>query len=111
MSTQPHLEARVSALERRQINTDTRIEEVTGEITNSVKQISNDIADSFKQMSDYQGKTENLMDARFDKIEATMATKEDITRIETSMTAMETRILDAFRQLLTTINTQRPPTE
>jgi len=111
MSTYPSLEARVSALERRQINTDARIEEVTGEMTNSVKQISNDIANSFKQMSDYQGKTENLIEARFDKIEAIMATKEDITRIETSMVAMEARILDAFRQLLTTINPQRPPKE
>ncbi len=72
-----------------------------------------DMKDSFGQLAEYQGKTEHLIDARFDKIEerlnnieTTMATKEDITEIRSTMAAMEARILDAFRQLLTTISPQ-----
>jgi hypothetical protein len=42
--------------------------------------------------------TKEIVEDRFDKIEA-------------NMIAMETRILEAFKQLIVTINTQRPPSE
>lgn len=99
MSIQPRLEARVSAQERRQLNIDARIEELSEDITNS-----------FKHLSEHLGKIEATMvtkedlaaiETRIDKIEATMATKEDLT-------AMENRILDAFKQMLTMINPQNP---
>ncbi len=142
MSIRPRLEARVSAQERRQINLDARIEE-----------LAEDMAGSFKQLSEYFGKIEE----RFDKIETTMATKEDLAmmatkedlammatkedlatmatkedlatmamKIETTMatkdelatmatkddlTTTETRILDAFKQMLTLISPQSPPSQ
>lgn len=106
MSTQPRLEARVSALERRQTNTETHVEEVNGEITAEIKQLARSIEASFKQASDYDTAVEKQIDTQFNqvntrlnKIETTMATKEDLA-------AMETRILDAFRQLLATIKPQ-----
>jgi chaperonin cofactor prefoldin len=109
MSTHPRIEARVSALERRQTNLETHVEELSDDLTTSVKRLYDDMTASFKQLVAYQIHTEQQIDARFekienrlDKIEATMATKED-------MTAMESRILDAFQQLITTINQQNPP--
>ena len=111
MNIYPRIESRVSAQERRQLALDARIEE-----------LSEDMTASFKQLAGYQIKTEQQIDTRFDKIEnrldkiegrldkiegrldkieTTMATKEDLA-------AMENRILDVFKQLLTTINTQHP---
>jgi hypothetical protein len=49
----------------------------------------------------------NAVDTRLDKIEtkiATLATKEDVT-------ALEKRVLDAFQQLVTVIDTRLPPQE
>jgi DNA repair exonuclease SbcCD ATPase subunit len=113
------LEARVSAQERMQTALHARIEE-----------LSQDVTASFRQLADYQIQTEHQIDARFDKvdarfdkvdarfdkvdarfdkvearvvaIEANMATKED-------MTTMEGRMLDAFKQLLTVIDSRLPP--
>ncbi len=109
MSTHPRLEARVSALERRQINTETHIEEVTGEITASVKQLSEDMAASFKQLSEdmaasfkqlseYLTKTEESTEERFSKIETDITNiKEDIIDVKTTLkqhTVLLTQILE-----------------
>jgi len=111
MSTHPSLESRVKALEHRQYSLETHTEELANGIATSVKHLSADMTASFKQLAEYQIKTEgqidtrfNLVDARLDRIEATMATKEDLA-------AMENRILDAFKQLIATINIQRPPSQ
>ena len=139
MSTHPRLESRVSVLERRQNTLEALIEELSEDAAASFKQIdtrfnqvdtrveglSKDMTASFKQLADYQVQTErqidtrfNQVDARLDKIEnrldgvekdvadikADMATKND-------MAAMENRILDAFKQLIATVNPQRPPSE
>jgi hypothetical protein len=118
MSTHPRIESRVSAQERRQLILDARIEE-----------LSEDMTASFNQLSEYLGKIED----RFDTIEkdmaeikTTMVTKEDLAEIKTTMAtkedlatmatkeelaAMENRILGAFKQLLVTINPQRPPSQ
>jgi chromosome segregation ATPase len=122
MSTHPRLEARVSALERRQLNLETHVEELADDITASIKHLSDDMTASFKQLAAYQIETEHRIDTRFnkienrlDKIEATMATKDDLatlsTNIKNDMTAMEGRILDAFKQVLATINLPHPSTE
>jgi hypothetical protein len=83
----PGLEARLSAQERRQLHADARIEEIGAEMS-----------ESFKQLALH--------------IDTTMASKEDLAAMEMrnqiALTAMETRILDAFKQLLTTIS---PPPE
>ena len=78
MSTHPRIESRVSAQERRQLILDARIEE-----------LSEDMTASFKQLSEYLGKIED----RFDKIEATMATKEDLATMATKedLAAMATK--------------------
>jgi chromosome segregation ATPase len=123
MSIHPRLESRVSALERRQLSLEIRVEELADDITTGLKQLSDDMTASFKQLEDYQIQTEhqidirfneidarfNQVDARFNKIEndiaaikATMATKDDLA-------TTENRLLDAFQQLITMINPQRPP--
>jgi hypothetical protein len=113
MSIQPRLEARVSAQERRQLNIDARIEE-----------LSEDITDSFKHLSEHLGKIETVMMTKTDL--AGMATKEDLAALETRMqeniatlekrmqentATLETRMLDAFQQLVTIIDTRLPPLE
>jgi BMFP domain-containing protein YqiC len=77
------LEARVSALEQRQTNTEIRIEEVFKEMTNSIaqladkmeagfKNIHDDMEESFKQFTEYLMKTEEETEKRFNKIETTL---------------------------------------
>jgi uncharacterized coiled-coil protein SlyX len=94
----PRLEARVGAQERMVTILNARIEE-----------LSQDMTASFRELADYQVQTERKMAARFDKIDAdmvniraNMVTKED-------MSAMETRILDSFKQLIAMIDTRLPP--
>src|SRR5438094_132965 len=124
MSTYPRLEARVSALERQQTILNARIEEVTENMTTSIKHLSDDMTASFKQLVEYHIRTEeqidtrfNQVDARFNKVEndiadirATMATKEDLEAVATDiratmatkedLAAMENRILDTLKQML-----------
>jgi len=52
------------------------------------------------------------MDLRFDKIEADISTvKAEIGSVKTDMAAMESRILGAFQQLVTIIDTRLPAQE
>lgn len=122
MNVYPRVEARVSALERQQVQINARFEEVTEDMATGFKQISADIEASFKQFTEYLTKSEEQGERRFnkiegrldkiegrlDKIETTMATKEDLVAMATKedLVAVETRILDAFKQLITTINHQ-----
>jgi len=123
MSAYPRFEARISALERRQINTDARVEEVDENTAASVKQLTEDMETSFKQLTDYLIKN---VEADITDIKATMATKADITDIKATMATkaditdikgeitnvkaemvtMENRILEAFKQMLTTLKLQ-----
>ena len=91
MSTYPRLEARVSALERRQINTDARVEEIAEDITTNFKHLSRDMEASFKQLTEYLDKTEKQTEERFNKIET------DIIDVKTTLqehTALLTQILE-----------------
>ncbi len=91
MSTQPRLEARVSAQERRQINLDARVEEIAEDISTNFKQISRDIEASFKQFTEYLAKIEEQTEERFNKIET------DIIDVKTTLkqqTALLTQILE-----------------
>ncbi len=115
MNIYPRPEARLSALERQQVQTNARFEEVIEDMSTGFKRITTDIEASFKQFTEYSAKTEEQIERRFDKIEerldkieAAMATKDDLTGMATKddLVAVETRILDAFRQLTTTINIQ-----
>ncbi len=99
MSTQlPRLEARISAQEHLTVMLHARIEE-----------LAQDMSASFDKLAKYQIETEHTIEARFDKIEAQMATKEDIATLEARITNMEGRILDAFKQLVAMIDTRLPP--
>ena len=128
MTTFPPLEARVSALERRQMNTDARIEEVTEKMTTSInnltvdiKNLSDTIIVSFRHLTAYQVETERQIDTRFnqvgtrfDKVEArldAMDTRFDkvearLDKIETRLDGMDTRFnkieatLDGHAQIL-----------
>ena len=136
MNAQP----RLSALERRQTNLETRVEEIAQDLEAKHKHLYNDMSASFNQITEYFIQIESRLDtiepaivtieSRLDTIESTMATKddlkgmatkEDITAIESTMATkddlkgmatkeelsnMETRILNAFNQLVNTIRPQ-----
>jgi hypothetical protein len=81
-----------------------------------IEELSQDVTGSFHQLADYQIQTErkieerfNQVEARLDRIEATMATKEDIASVRAEMNAMEGRVLDAFKQLVAMIDSRLPP--
>ena len=102
MNTQPGLDARLSAQECRQIHTDARIEELATEM-----------ATSFKQLGIYLDTNMATKEEMAD-IKATMATREDLaaTATKEDLAAMETRILDAFKQMLAmVVNPQHPHSE
>jgi len=116
---------------------DTRFNQVDARVT----ELSRDMSASFKQLVEYHIQQENQIDTRFnqvdarlDKIEnrldrvekdvadikgdivdikASMATKEDLAGMASKedLAALENRILDAFKQLIATVNPQRPPSE
>jgi hypothetical protein len=105
MSTElPRLEARIGAQERMTTILHARIEE-----------LSQDMSASFRQLVEYQIQTERKIDTRFDKLEADvagvrvdMATKADLASVRADMASMETRILDAFKQLIALVDSRLP---
>jgi chromosome segregation ATPase len=117
----PTQEERIAALERTTREHRSVLQTFTYELTSlkgqinvqgdAIQELKGDMTDSFKELAAYMSQTEKQLDTRFNKIEATMATKEDITSLKNEMTAMESRILDAFKQLVTIISTQQPPKE
>lgn len=82
---------------------DTRLEGIKEEIR------------AIKDQQDGQGR--DLVDIRrhLDALAATMATKEDLSALENRMqeniVTLEKRVLDAFQQLVTIIDTRLPPQE
>ena len=118
----PKIESRISAQERMSTMLHARIEE-----------LSQDMTASFQQQVQYQAALERELDFRFrnidvrlDRLEAKMATKEDLASLEGRMASkedlaaledrlkgdiasLEGRILDAFKQLVTLIETRLPP--
>ena len=97
----PSLEARMSAQERMTTILHARIEE-----------LSRDMTASFQQLADYQIATERKLDARFDKVEAeiasikaTMATKEDIATLEHRLTSLDGKF-DQVLQMVTVLMTR-----
>ena len=99
MSTQPRIEARVSAQERRQINLDARIEELSEDTTASIRQLSNDMTTSFKQLAEYL---------------TTLATKEDTSKIKEDISEIKATIAtnnENMLLLLTQILDRLPKSE
>ena len=109
------LEARVSALERRQINSDTRIEEVARDKTASIKQLSEDMTASFNQVSLYLKQIEENHEKRFHTIETTLDEhSKRLDRIETTLDDHTKRLgrietaMDDHTKLLTQILARLP---
>lgn len=95
MSTNlPPVEARIAAQERLQTILSARIEE-----------LHLDMQASFRDLTTYH----EHLEARLDRIEANMATKDDIAETKADIAAMETRILGAFQQLLARLEPLLPP--
>jgi len=101
MSTYSRLEARVSALERRQINTETHVEEVNEEITTEIKQLSRSIEASFRQAADYDSRTESQIDARFNQIDT------HLNQVDARLDKIETALLQ-HTKILTQILERLP---
>jgi chromosome segregation ATPase len=91
-----NLEDRVSALERRQLNSDARIEglyrdmatgikQLSEDMTTGIKQLSEDMATGAKQFTLYLGRIEDQIEDRFDKIET------DITSMKERLDKMDAR--------------------
>lgn len=94
------LRARVSAQER-----------LTTVLLARIEELAEDMDTSFKQLVEYQTGTESNIATQFDAIRAelaTLATKADATALEERLTATERRILDAFQQILTILDTRLP---
>jgi uncharacterized coiled-coil protein SlyX len=86
---QPRIESRISSLEKRATTIEANIEELSSDtaenfrsLRQDIKHLADDIEASFKQSAEYQVKQEQMIEARFDKIEATMATKEDVAALK-----------------------------
>jgi len=89
MSTQPRLETRVSIQERRQINLEAQVEELSGEITTS-----------FKLVAEYFDRIEN----RLNKIET------DIADTKTTLN-QHTNRFDNLEKLLSQVLERLPKNE
>ena len=116
----PQLESRIGAQEQMTTILHARLVE-----------LAEDMTASFRQQADYQINLEHTIEARFTKIETDLGTvkedlsavkgdlsgvkadldtvKGDVTTIKENVTTLETRILDAFKQLISTIDSRLPP--
>jgi Tfp pilus assembly protein PilN len=97
MSIYPNLEARISALERRQIHTDTRIEEV-----------AQDMTASFGQLSEYLMKIEENNEKRFHAIETVLNDHTRLLNDHTRLLNDHTKILNDHTKLLNQILARLP---
>ncbi len=110
MTQLPRLESRIGAQER-----------ITTLLHASIEELSQDMTASFKQQANYQIDFEHKVDAHFAKIDARFnKINEDLvtikgdmvameSRVEARIVALETRMLDAFKQLIVTIDARIPP--
>jgi uncharacterized coiled-coil protein SlyX len=111
----PRPSSRISSLEKRATTIEAAIEELSSDQAEELKAIRQDIKqghiDIGKALDSHADSLMQEIRTRFDSadqrlttIEATMATKEDISnleiRIRGDMICMETRIIDTFTRLL-----------
>lgn len=115
MSTYPRLEARVSALERRQTILDARIEEVSEDMVTDITHLSDDLKASFKQLAAYQIQTEQQIDTRFNQVDQRFSQvderfdqmDEHFNQVDERFGQVDTR-LDKLEVLLTQILERLP---
>lgn len=102
MNAQP----RLSALERRQINLEIRVEEIAQDLEAKHKHLYNDMSASFGQITEYFMQIEsrlNIIEPALVTIESTMATKDDLKGMATKedLTTVEHR-LDTIESTMAT---------
>jgi uncharacterized coiled-coil protein SlyX len=81
----PKPEHRISALEKRTTILEGTIEELSSDTAEELRAIRQEIKDSYKEIGDTFINLENNLEAvksHLDRIEATMATKEDLSKLE-----------------------------
>jgi len=93
---QPRPSSRIKSLETRATTIEAAVEELSSDQAEGLKDLKQGInlldggmRDSFKTIGDTFMAVEANIGARFDKIESTMATKEDISRLETDITSIK----------------------
>lgn len=114
VSTYPSLEARVNALERQQTILNARIEDVSLDMKNSIKQLSDSMAEGFKQLAERQVKIEQEMNNRFNQVgeefskideefsqidEGFSQVDEHFKQVETSIKQLDDNMVKSFNQV------------
>ena len=131
------IETRFNGIDTRFDKVDTRIQQLAQDMDASFKQVvayhvhSEQVIETrFNEVEARLDKVEVRLDkvearldnievrldkveARLDNIEATMVTKEDLAKVETrlqeSINAIEVRVFDGFKQMITMIDLRLPP--
>ena len=93
LNTFPSLEARVSALERRQYILEARVEELSKGTQTSMEHSYDDMNASFQQPANYQIKTEQQIETRFNLIDSRL------DNIETRLDKQETLLTQILARL------------
>jgi uncharacterized coiled-coil protein SlyX len=106
----PRPESRISTLEKRVSTLEASVEELSSDTAEELRAIRQDNKMLFDHMQKGLHQAHEFMQERFteinthlDRIEATMATKEDLSklevRIDDKMSAMESRLIEAMKTL------------
>jgi uncharacterized coiled-coil protein SlyX len=100
--TPPKPEHRISALEKRASTLEATIEELSSDQAEELRAIRQDMRSSFAQIGDTFVALENNVEAiktRLDRIENTMATKEDLSKLEARLDRHEELLLQILQRL------------
>ena len=99
-------ESRIKSLEQRASDIEASIVELSSDqaeelkaIRQEIKQLNDGMMSSFKELGSYFELTEKAIDERFGEIKAVMATKDDISRVETRFDKIEGRIDEQGKKL------------
>jgi uncharacterized coiled-coil protein SlyX len=112
---QPRPSSRIKSLETRATTIEAAVEELSSDQAEGLKDLKQDIKElddsvkaSYKTIGDTFMAVEANIGARLDRIESTMATKEDISRLETDIASIRTT-QDEQSQMLKQILNRLPP--
>src|SRR5437763_16461450 len=95
----PRPESRIKSLESRATDIEASIEELASDNAESLRAIRQDINALSDKVDQGFMQAHTYIDDHMADLKATMATKDDISRLRDEMTAMEGRLLDAIKQL------------
>jgi uncharacterized coiled-coil protein SlyX len=106
----PRPESRISTLEKRVSTLEASVEELSNDTAEELRVIRQDnktlfdhMQKGFHQAHEFVQERFAEVNTRLDRIEATMATKEDLSKLESrmddKMSAMESRLIEAMKTL------------